>query len=107
MNQGNRGKGRRRGVPNKFTAELREVILQALEEAGGVDYLVRVSRDNPAVFCALLGRLLPLEARLSAATPAELIVTWKEPSEIGGTRSSALVSPREPSQRSDPPACMD
>ena len=105
MNQGNRGKGRRRGVPNKFTAELREVILQALEDAGGVEYLVRVSRDNPAVFCALLGRLLPLEARLSAAAPPpELIITWKEPSEIGGTRSSALTPPREPEQRSELPA---
>ena len=66
LNQGNAGRGRKRGVPNRLTAELRGVVLSALHNAGGVDYLVKVARENPAVFCALLGRLLPLEARLEA-----------------------------------------
>lgn len=53
--------GSRKGIPNKITRELKEMILAALDEAGGVDYLVRqAKRKNPAPFLALVGKVLPL-----------------------------------------------
>lgn len=52
-NQGKRG-------PNKTTRELKEMILKALDESGGVDYLVQAAHDKPAAFLALLGRVLPM-----------------------------------------------
>ena len=55
--------GRRKGTPNKVTAELKEMITAALDEADGVKYFVRVADEHPAVFCALLGRMLPKDER--------------------------------------------
>jgi hypothetical protein len=54
------GPGRPKGLPNKVTAELKEMILQALDGAGGVDYLIRRAEDTPAPFLALIGKVLPL-----------------------------------------------
>lgn len=53
--------GRVRGTPNKLTVSVKEAILGALEDAGGAKYLLGVARENPQVFCALLGKLLPNE----------------------------------------------
>lgn len=55
------GAGRKPGVPNKFTAELKDMILQALSDAGGVRYLKTQAKENPRAFIGLLGRVLPLQ----------------------------------------------
>ena len=51
--------GRRAGTANKITKALREMILQALDEAGGVKYLVTLANETPAAFASLLGKVLP------------------------------------------------
>ncbi|RLA16679.1 MAG: hypothetical protein DRQ56_10265 [Gammaproteobacteria bacterium] len=51
--------GRKKGTPNKTTALVKDMIIEALGNSGGVEYLVKVAKDNPAVFCTLLGRVLP------------------------------------------------
>ena len=53
--------GRKKGIPNKFTGELREMILHALDGAGGVDYLKARAVDTPGPFLALVGKVLPLQ----------------------------------------------
>ena len=57
---GNRNRG-----PSKLTREVREMLLQALEEEGGVGYLRWAARNQPAAFLSLLGRLLPAEVKAS------------------------------------------
>jgi hypothetical protein len=52
-NQGKRG-------PNKENKALKEMILAALEDCGGVDYLVTQAHDNPTAFMGLIGKVLPL-----------------------------------------------
>lgn len=54
------GKGRPKGVPNKVTADLKEMIMTALNKAGGVDYLVEQALKNPSSFIPLVGKLVPL-----------------------------------------------
>jgi hypothetical protein len=52
--------GSRKGIPNKNTAALKEMILGALDESGGVDYLVKQAREKPVAFLALVGKVLPM-----------------------------------------------
>jgi hypothetical protein len=59
----NAGKGRVKGVPNKFTGALKEMVRQALDEAGGVDYLKRQANESPTAFLGLVGKLLPAEIK--------------------------------------------
>lgn len=53
--------GRPKGTPNKTTGQIKEMVVQALHEAGGVQYLVTQAKKNPKAFLALLGRVLPLQ----------------------------------------------
>lgn len=57
----NAGKGRPKGSVNKNTAALKDMILNALGKAGGVDYLVEQSEKNPNAFLTLVGKVLPLD----------------------------------------------
>ena len=55
LNQGKRG-------PNKQTKELKDMILSALDGAGGVDYLIERANDpkTASAFIALVGKVLPM-----------------------------------------------
>src|SRR5690242_11965451 len=53
--------GSRKGIPNKITADVRTMILAALDHVGGQDYLAQQARDNPKAFLSLLGRLIPTQ----------------------------------------------
>jgi hypothetical protein len=55
------GQGRPKGTPNRLTADVRAMILAALDKAGGIDYLVAQSERNPAAFLTLVGKVLPLQ----------------------------------------------
>ena len=61
MTNGKKTGGRQPGSKNKTTVELKDAIMGAFHEVGGRQYLVRVAEDNPAIFCTLLGRILPKE----------------------------------------------
>lgn len=57
------GPGRPKGVPNKTNGAIKDMILQALSEAGGVDYLVDRANDpkTAAAFLGLVGKVLPMQ----------------------------------------------
>lgn len=63
IGKGTPGPGRRKGAPNKVTKELKEMILQALDGAGGVAYLQEKAEDpkTAGAFLTLLGKVLPLQ----------------------------------------------
>jgi hypothetical protein len=59
--------GRKKGVPNRFTTDVRHMILRALTGAGGVSYLQAQATANPAAFMTLLGKTLPKDVNVQAA----------------------------------------
>lgn len=60
------GGGSRKGKPNKATAEIKDMIRGALEDAGGQAYLERQAVEQPAAFLTLLGKVLPKDLNLTA-----------------------------------------
>jgi hypothetical protein len=60
IGKGAAGPGRPKGAQNKVNSDVKAMILQALHNAGGVEYLTARAEDNPKAFMALVGRVLPL-----------------------------------------------
>ncbi len=52
--------GSRKGIPNKTTKALKDMILGALSAAGGEKYLQIQALENPSAFMTLLGKVLPM-----------------------------------------------
>jgi hypothetical protein len=67
--------GRPKGVPNKNTAALKDMILNALAKAGGEDYLKQQAAENPGPFLTLVGKVLPLQLTGDASAPIVLQLT--------------------------------
>jgi hypothetical protein len=67
------GSGRQRGSSNKFTRDVRELILQAIQELGGIDWLVELGKGRDKRSLAqLLVKLVPqAPAGSGAPTPDE------------------------------------
>lgn len=55
------GSGRKKGVTNGDTAKLRGLILGALDQAGGQDYLYQQAFEEPKAFLQLIGKVIPKE----------------------------------------------
>lgn len=68
--------GSRKGVPNKATAELKDMIRQALDRAGGVDYLTKRANDpkTSVAFLSLLGKVLPMTVTGEGGGPVQIIL---------------------------------
>jgi len=75
---GERRGGRQKGTPNKSTQAVKDMILEALAQKGGADYLARQADENPAAFLTLVGKVLPLQVTGSSGGAIE--VTWLPPS---------------------------
>lgn len=65
-NSGKFGKGnpgKPKGATNKLNREVKQMILDALEGAGGVDYLIERAGDprTASAFLTLVGKVLPLQ----------------------------------------------
>ncbi len=80
---GNRGKGRKKGVPNKNTTLLKDAILMAAENAGNslgkngmISYLEVQAKENPGGFMNLMGKVLPMQVN-GSGTHGEHIITYK------------------------------
>lgn len=61
--------GRKAGTPNKVTADLKSMILGALDAAGGAKYLQQQATANPASFLTLIGKVLPMQIAGDSTAP--------------------------------------
>ena len=90
------GAGRKKGVPNKLTANVKAAIMAAFAAAGGKDYLVKVAKTDPRTFCTLLGKLLPAQVTGDVADePVKIQVSWLPPAQMRlGARDSDVTVPQ-------------
>ena len=79
----NAGKGRKKGVPNKIPASVKEMILAALDAVGGQRYLEDQAKQNPQAFMSLLGRILPSEVKGELRTISDNIVVYVDTHDPG------------------------
>lgn len=71
----------RKSAADARTPQLKDMILSALDEAGGVQYLVRQAQEDPARFMTLVAKVLPLqdEAEEGLARQLARALAWKPP----------------------------
>lgn len=92
---GERRGGRQKGTPNKLTADVKTLLMGALDELGGQAYLVKQGRANPTAFLSLLGRVLPrqidakVEGTFHGYEPQRIPVEEREPAPVARSDGSA------------------
>lgn len=70
--------GSRKGKPNILTRDIKEMILDALNHAGGAEYLYMHALDNPKAFLALVGKALPMTVTGDPNNPVGITVNIRQ-----------------------------
>ena len=75
------GRGRPKGSLNKTTKAIKEMVVEALDKAGGVDYLIGQATTNPTAFLTLVGKTLPLQVagEMEHKVKVSGALAWKQP----------------------------
>ena len=73
---GNAGKGRKAGVPNKITSDIKAMVVGALKAKGSQKYMERQADSNPAAFMALVGKVLPMQ--ITGEDGGALVIRWEQ-----------------------------
>lgn len=69
------GKGRPKGSVNKVQKDVKEMVLNALNNAGGQAYLTRQAEANPTAFLSLLGKLVPKDVKAEISGVESILAT--------------------------------
>jgi hypothetical protein len=64
--------GRRKGTRNTVHYKAKQLVLEALEEVGGKDWLVALAREEPNAFSKLVLKLVPQEVEAKVQTDTVL-----------------------------------
>ena len=71
MAKGIKTGGRVAGTPNKTPTAIKDMIIKALDDCGGVEYLKKQAVDNPNAFLTLVGKVIPLQVTGDGGGPIE------------------------------------
>ena len=86
------GKGRKKGVPNKHTQCVREMVLAALDGVGGQEYLQRQARENPNAFLSLVAKTMPTKVVGDPENPVGLVVTHRVELDFNNVRAKRATA---------------
>lgn len=77
--------GRKAGTPNKATTRVKDALIEAFDNLGGVDALVEFGRENPGEFYKLWVKVLPSQINDKGPTePVEVIIKRATKPETNG-----------------------
>lgn len=70
------GSGRKKGVPNKITTSMREMVMQAFNDVGGVKAFAEWGKkqENRKDFYMITARLIPVEMTGANGAPLPTVV---------------------------------
>ncbi len=69
--------GRTKGTPNKVGGPIKQAIAEAFAAVGGVEYLEGLAKGTTpdrAMFCTLVGKLVPAELKLDPESQLNLVI---------------------------------
>ena len=66
--------GRKKGVPNRSTRAIRDMVMGALDDAGGQRYLAEQAKANPVAFLGLLRATMPKDVVVDAGATLEALL---------------------------------
>jgi hypothetical protein len=75
------GAGRPKGALNGDGADIRAMVIGALDKVGGLDYLAARAIDSPAAFLTLVGKVLPLQLQGDPDHPVQFVIRGPSPVE--------------------------
>lgn len=81
IGEGKPGPGRPKGSRNKVTSAIKDMVVEALDNAGGVEYLTAQAVLNPTAFLTLVGKTLPLQVagEMDHNVKVSGALAWKPP----------------------------
>jgi hypothetical protein len=97
--------GSRKGAPNKVTADVKAMILGALQTVGGERYLVTQARKNPKSFLSLLGRIMPMQ--VTGAEGRDLIPAEPPRAKVALALLAVLRGGDKPASAADGPQASE
>lgn len=71
--KGTRIGGRKKGTPNKITGAVKDMVLTALNNVGGVKYLEHQAKENPTAFMTLVGKVIPTQVAGDGENPVRVV----------------------------------
>ena len=75
------GAGRPKGSLNRDGADIRAMVIGALDKVGGLDYLAARALDSPSAFLTLVGKVLPLQLAGDPDHPVQFVIRGPSPVE--------------------------
>ena len=110
VNAPNNRMGRPKGSLNKTTLAMKEMILQSLDNVGGVKYLETLAVENSSAYASLLGKVLPSTLAMPETSGGERtkvtferVIVWPDGRrEIEGVTPKQLLKPQQESMDHQP-----
>lgn len=65
--------GRPKGIPNKINIDIKNMIMEALQDAGGKEYLIRQADENPGAFMGLVSKIIPKDINANVSGEIKLV----------------------------------
>lgn len=80
------GAGRKKGVPNQLTTELKDMIRGALDDAGGRKYLAKQANENPIAFMSLISKIIPKDLNIGGQADNALVINIRRFADDGDNK---------------------